>query len=76
MTKLIIFVPISVIFNSVDNCPFDWNPSQDDSDRDGVGDLCDNCPDFKSSVQVNLTSLKEYLVCSYFLKSPAKISDW
>lgn len=57
MTKLFLVIPISVIFNSVDNCPFDWNPSQDDSDGDAVGDLCDNCPDFKSSVQVKLSPL-------------------
>jgi hypothetical protein len=27
-----------------DNCPFIYNPAQDDSDDDLVGDLCDNCP--------------------------------
>jgi len=27
-----------------DNCPYDWNPDQTDTDVDEVGDVCDNCP--------------------------------
>jgi hypothetical protein len=29
---------------AVDNCPFDYNPSQADADLDGLGNECDNCP--------------------------------
>jgi len=23
------------------NCPYDWNPQQEDADQDGYGDACD-----------------------------------
>ena len=28
-----------------DNCPFIYNPDQEDRDEDEVGDVCDNCPE-------------------------------
>jgi uncharacterized repeat protein (TIGR01451 family) len=31
--------------DSFDNCPFDFNPDQLDTDNDGIGDACDVCPD-------------------------------
>lgn len=33
------------VFNSIDNCPNDYNPDQDDRDEDGLGDVCDPYPD-------------------------------
>ncbi|MBN2368119.1 thrombospondin type 3 repeat-containing protein [Candidatus Woesearchaeota archaeon] len=35
----------------IDNCPYDSNPGQQDSDEDFVGDVCDNCPDKNNTGQ-------------------------
>lgn len=32
------------ILDPEDNCPFDYNPDQNDSDEDGIGDVCDDNP--------------------------------
>ncbi|MFZ5979358.1 MAG: SMP-30/gluconolactonase/LRE family protein [Candidatus Zixiibacteriota bacterium] len=32
-----------LIFNDDDNCPHDYNPGQEDSDSDGIGDVCMGC---------------------------------
>ena len=37
--------------NNCDNCPDVFNPSQHDSDADGIGDLCDNCPSVENPGQ-------------------------
>ena len=33
-----------------DNCPNDYNPNQEDSDNDGIGDVCDDCHDMTGDV--------------------------
>jgi DMSO/TMAO reductase YedYZ molybdopterin-dependent catalytic subunit len=43
------------VANSIDNCPNDYNPSQIDSDDDGVGNACDmDCPNLDGLNPINL----------------------
>ena len=39
--------------DDVDNCPYQYNPDQDDGDSDGKGDVCDNCPTDKNADQAD-----------------------
>jgi hypothetical protein len=33
-----------------DNCPTDYNPGQEDTDNDNVGDICDVCPGYDDNI--------------------------
>ncbi len=47
--------------NACDNCPDDYNPSQEDCDTDGIGNVCD-CPgDVDCDNDVDLSDLAELL---------------
>jgi hypothetical protein len=39
--------------NAGDNCPFLYNPLQEDGDGDLVGNLCDNCPGVSNASQID-----------------------
>ncbi len=42
-SDLVLYPSVSSNGLSVDNCPFVYNPMQEDLDNDTVGDVCDNC---------------------------------
>jgi len=48
------------INDDLDNCPDNYNPSQADSDRDGVGNVCD--PDFPNLYVIDRIDFKDFAV--------------
>ena len=59
------------IHEIIDNCPFDFNPNQEDLDRDGIGDLCD--PDIDgdgvSNIQEAIDQTEPYNNCDFLYAS-------
>ena len=52
-TDLVLVPQLYVNGEIVDNCPYVANPSQVDTDDDGLGDDCDNCPTVFNPVQAD-----------------------
>ena len=50
---ILFFIEPAGILNTIDKCPSYPDPMQVDSDKDGVGDLCDNCPSVINRRQVS-----------------------
>jgi hypothetical protein len=42
------------ILTLIDNCPYFFNPGQEDMDADGTGDICDNCPEIYNADQSDI----------------------
>ena len=49
--------PCLDLVNTIDNCPRVPNPSQKDTDKDGFGDVCDNCVSVPNN-QVGVVSMQ------------------
>ena len=73
--------PTGYVLDNTDNCPFIYNPDQDDSNQDGEGDICEACPDsliiypyapeqttFQADIQLSTTGsvvLSDSVTCIY-----------
>ncbi|MBT8132354.1 MAG: thrombospondin type 3 repeat-containing protein, partial [Gammaproteobacteria bacterium] len=44
------------ILDVQDNCPFEFNPGQEDADSDGLGNVCDNCTEVSNPDQCDTNS--------------------
>lgn len=61
--------------DDLDNCPSDYNPSQTDSDWDGLGNACDqDCPNLDGANPVNFIDYSE-LAGNWRIEGPGRTGD-
>jgi hypothetical protein len=62
--------------DSLDSCPNDYNPNQDNSDNDSHGDACDNCPDMDNEEQADSDGDGIGDVCEPLEAAIPTLSEW
>lgn len=74
-----IYPPSIGILNERDNCQYVYNVDQKDTDMDGVGDQCDNCPLEHNPDQVGelpSESLQEVLCLPFYAFKAVSSTDF